>query len=391
LVECLSSPQPVFFRRENEEAFFVRTGNGTQPLRPSEILAYLERRQTDPQPVVPLFAKEGQRLGQYAIDERIGAGAVGVVYRGHHALLHRPTAIKLLDPNRADEKALGRFEREVQLTSQLNHPNTIAIYDYGRTSEGVFYYVMEYLDGITLEELVNMHGPQPAGRVIHVLRQVCGALAEAHELGLIHRDIKPANIMINYRGGLYDFVKLLDFGLVKAVDASEQVALTAAGAITGTPLYLAPEAIEGSRSLDARSDLYALGAVGYFLLAGTPVFAGQSLMEVCMKHAHTAPSPPSKKRGESISEDLETIILKCLEKDPALRPQSARDLNRSLASCRATAEWTEEQAAAWWHEEYHKAPAAPAAPRERPSVQEHTTVSSQYDTDDLGPARKRGE
>ena len=278
-VQCLRSSQPVFLRRDNDELFCVRTGNGSQPLKPSEILAYLEQRQADTSgPAVPAASK-GRRLGQYTIDRKIGTGAMGVVYRGHHAMLHRPAAIKMLDTTMTDEQTIARFEREVQLTSQLNHPNTIAIYDYGRTAEGVFYYVMEYLDGITLQDLVQQYGPQPEARVIQMLQQICGSLGEAHGVGLIHRDIKPANMMINDRGGLYDFVKLLDFGLVKPLDTGDETALTVAGAVTGTPMYMSPELVERSDEVDARSDLYSLGAVGYFLLAGQPVFEAKSIIE----------------------------------------------------------------------------------------------------------------
>jgi serine/threonine protein kinase len=353
-VQCLPSPQPVFLTRDNDETFFVRSGNGTQPLKPSEILAYLGQR-TEPRPSVRLFAQKGERLGQYAIDEKIGAGTMGVVYRGHHALLHRPTAIKLLDPARANDKTIARFEREVQLTSQLNHPNTIAIYDYGRTSEGAFYYVMEYLDGITLDELVKKHDPLPEGRIIHILQQVCGSLAEAHALGLIHRDIKPANIMLNHRGGIYDVVKLLDFGLVKSVDAEQEIALTAPGAIAGTPLYISPEAVQQPDRIDARSDIYSLGALGYYLLAGWPVFTGESVIEICMKHVNRQPSPPSESRGESIAEDLERLILECLEKNPARRPQSAREVLKALSACAAAGRWTQDQAAEWWRAEIPQA------------------------------------
>ena len=181
------------------------------------------------------------KLGQYALEEKIGEGGMGSVYRGRHAMLRRPTAIKLLEPSKTTDVSIERFEREVQHTSQLNHPNTITIYDYGRTDEGVFYYAMEYLQGMSLQSLVEDFGPQPDGRVIHILLQVCGSLVEAHSQGLIHRDIKPANIMLTERGGVRDFVKLLDFGLVKAVDTRKQRSLTAADAITGTPLYLPPE------------------------------------------------------------------------------------------------------------------------------------------------------
>lgn len=291
---------------------------------------------------------EARQLGQYALEEKIGEGGMGVVYRGRHAMMQRPTAVKLLDPQRTTEAAVARFEREVRLSCQLNHPNTIAIYDYGRTPEGVFYYAMELLDGVDLEALVERDGPQPEGRVVPILRQVCGSLQEAHALGLIHRDIKPANIMVNFRGGQFDVVKLLDFGLVKAVDARKESTLTAAGSLTGTPMYLSPEAIEDPERVDARSDLYAVGAVGYFLLSGQPVFDGASVVEICMKHVNQPP-PSLASRGVVVSDELEALILSCLEKNPALRPQSAAEIIDRLDAC-PVAPWTRRDAADWWRQ-----------------------------------------
>ena len=248
-------------------------------------------------------------------------------------MLRRPTAVKLIDPDKTTDVSIARFEREVQLTSQLNHPNTIAIYDYGRTPEGVFYYAMELLDGLTLQTLVERFGPQPEQRVVNILKQVCGSLIEAHAAGLIHRDIKPANIMINRRGGIYDFVKLLDFGLVKAVDGPRQSTVTVAPGLTGTPLYMSPEAIEKGWTVDARSDIYALGAVGYFLLTGKPVFEGDNVVEICMRHVDTPPLPPSVRLRRPVSADLESLILRCLAKSPAERPQSALELRHLLEQC----------------------------------------------------------
>ncbi|HWB09007.1 MAG TPA: serine/threonine protein kinase [Pirellulales bacterium] len=295
-------------------------------------------------------AIEARQLGQYSLEEKIGAGGMGVVYRGRHAMLRRPTAIKLLDADKTTEQAISRFEREVHLTSQLNHPNTIAIYDYGRTPEGVFYYAMEYLDGINLDELVRRHGPLPEGRVIAILRQICGSRGEAHGIGLIHRDIKPANIVLCQRGGQYDVVKVLDFGLVKAIDAERQTTLTSAGAIAGTPHYLAPEAIEGDDRLDARSDLYAVGAVGYFLLTGTPVFQGKSVAEVCMQQVYAEPERPSSRVGRTVSQELESLIMACLAKDPGQRPGSAEELAERLAECPLAGTWSRADATAWWRE-----------------------------------------
>jgi eukaryotic-like serine/threonine-protein kinase len=290
-----------------------------------------------------------RQVGQYTLDEKIGEGGMGVVYRARHALLRRPTAIKLLQPGRAGLANLRRFEREVQQTARLSHPNTVAIYDYGRTPDGVFYYAMELLDGVTLDELVKSGGPLPPARVIHVLRQACGALAEAHGLGLVHRDIKPANILLTERAGELDVVKVVDFGLVRHIDAGgAEVTATAANVLTGTPLYMAPEAIRSEDAVDGRSDLYALGAVGYFLLTGLPVFEAQTLVEVCAHHLHTAPVPPSQRTRARIPADLEGLILRCLAKSPDERPATARALRDALERCADAGGWSAEEAARWW-------------------------------------------
>ncbi len=293
-----------------------------------------------------LTAIELKRLGQYTLEEKLGEGGMGVVYRARHAMLHRPTAVKFLDAAKTNEKTIARFEREVQLTGQLNHPNTIAIYDYGRTPEGVFYYAMEYLDGINLENLIDWHGLQPEGRVIHILKQVCGSLAEAHGVGLIHRDIKPANILLNARGGLFDFVKLLDFGLVKT---TEHAALaTQGGGIVGTPLYMSPEACQSPDNIDARSDLYAVGAVGYFLLTGTPLFDGESVLDILKAQAETMPEPISLRTTQSVSPELETLLMRCLAKSPADRPASAQEIMDALNELPTKDSWTDANAHQWW-------------------------------------------
>jgi serine/threonine-protein kinase len=312
-------------------------------------------------------ADKVRRLGQYTLEEKIGAGGMGVVYRARHAMLRRPTAIKLLPPERAGEANLVRFEREVQLTSQLSHPNTIAIYDYGRTPDGVFYYAMEYLDGINLEELVRRHGRVPPGRVVAILQQVCGALAEAHARGLVHRDIKPANIILTERGGEPDVAKVVDFGLVKPlVPASAAETMTGTSTLTGTPLYMSPEAMMAPESGDPRSDLYALGAVGYFLLAGRPLFEGGSVAEIIGHHLHTQPPPLAQVTGGAVPADLEAIILRCLRKRPEDRPRDARALREELLRSRVSPPWTSQDAAAWWlrfresHSELPRRSAAPA-------------------------------
>ncbi len=291
---------------------------------------------------------KAKQLGQYSLDEKLGEGGMGVVYRGHHAMLRRPTAIKLLDIEKTTDEAVARFEREVQLTSQLNHPNTIAIYDYGRTPEGVFYYAMELLEGINLDDLVKKFGVLPESRVLFLMSQIAGSLSEAHSLGVVHRDVKPANIFLTHRGGVYDFIKLLDFGLVKAVDGREQASLTSANAMAGTPMYLSPEGINSPEKVDARSDLYAFGAVAFYLLTGTPVFEGESVIEICMKHTREQPETPSQRLGKPVSEDLEKIIMQCLEKDPAQRPQSAAEIVQKLSKCQLGETWTIQDASIWW-------------------------------------------
>jgi eukaryotic-like serine/threonine-protein kinase len=290
-----------------------------------------------------------RRLGQYTLEEKIGAGGMGIVYRASHAMLRRPTAIKLLPPDRAGEANIQRFEREVQMTAELSHPNTITIYDYGRTPDGIFYYAMEFLDGITLEDLVRRIGALPPGRVVHILRQVCRALAEAHERGLLHRDIKPANIFLTERGGEPDVVKVLDFGLVKPIATdSPEVTMSTTIVLTGTPLYMPPEALTSPHAGDVRSDLYAVGAVGYYLLTGRPVFEAASIAEVLALHIQTPPEPPSQRVAAPVPADLEAIIMRCLSKGVDGRPASARVLDGELKQCVSAGSWTTDDAALWW-------------------------------------------
>jgi hypothetical protein len=293
-------------------------------------------------------AVAAKQVGQYELLEKLGQGAMGVVYKGRHAMLRRPTAIKLLDLEKINPGSIARFEREVQITCQLNNPNTIAIYDYGRTPEGVFYYAMEFLDGINLETLVNQAGSQPEARVIHLLLQICGSLYEAHSKGLVHRDIKPANIMLNRRGGLSDVIKVLDFGLVKAIDEKKQAGMTAANSLTGTPLYISPEGINAPALVDARSDIYAVGATAYFLLTGHPPFVSSNLVDLLRMHVMDAPIAPSRRLGRPVSAELETAVLACLEKNPANRPQTARDVASLLRKCPEYGRWTVDDGDAWW-------------------------------------------
>ena len=291
-----------------------------------------------------------EQLGQYSLDRLIGRGGCGAVYQAHHRLLRRPVAVKLLDSLRVDGETLERFEREVQLTSNLTHPNTVSIYDYGRTPSGVFYYAMEYLEGISLEELVGRFGAQPPGRVIHILRQVCGSLAEAHGVGLAHRDIKPPNILLTCRGGVPDIVKLVDFGLVEPIQAGSQAHAPPDGVVAGTPLYLPRERIQQPSVVDVRSDLYSLGAVGYFLLTGRPIFDVETVAEIFWHQVHTVPRTPSAVMGRAVPPDLERILMQCLAKDSADRPQSAAALAEALARCEAAEAWTESLARSWWKE-----------------------------------------
>jgi eukaryotic-like serine/threonine-protein kinase len=303
--------------------------------------------------------REARRLGQYTLEQKLGEGGMGVVYRARHAMLRRPTAIKLLPPEKAGDAAIERFEREVQLTARLSHPNTVAVFDYGRTPDGIFYYAMEYLDGVDLHTLVRADGPQPPARVVHVLRQVASALAEAHGVGLIHRDVKPENVILCERGGIPDVAKVVDFGLVRDLERSSS--LSRADVVQGTPLYLSPEAIAAPDSVGGQSDLYALGAVGYFLLTGQHVFDGATLVEVCAHHLHTRPVPPSQRLGQSLPGGLEALLLACLEKEKARRPPSASVLQKQLAALARELEWSEDEARAWWQRWRARAAAEPKA------------------------------
>jgi len=294
--------------------------------------------------------REARQLGQYTLTERIGAGGMGVVYRARHAMLRRPTAVKVLPPDKMGELNLRRFEREVQLTSQLTHPNTISIYDYGRTADGLFYYAMEYLDGFTLTELVEVGGPLPPARVASLMRQVAGSIHEAHQIGLIHRDIKPDNIVVCERGGMFDVVKVLDFGLVKDIRASGDPALSQVNAIIGTPHYMSPEAITLPSSVGVPSDIYSLGATLYYILVGRQVFQARTLVEICSHHMMTPPEPPSSVLGHPVPERLERLVLDCLAKSAAERPSSAAALERVLSAVAETEPWTQDAAHAWWQE-----------------------------------------
>lgn len=289
-----------------------------------------------------------EKFGQYALIKKLGSGGMGTVYQAKHALLRRPTAVKVINPEVVSNAAVARFEREVQLMGELTHPNTVAIYDYGRTAKGIFYYAMEYLDGMNLEDFVMRYGPLPETRAVYILRQVCASLAEAHAAGMIHRDVKPANIILTSRGGQHDFVKVLDFGLAKPFSDDQRSDLTTADTLAGTPLYVSPEAVTRSDDLDARADVYALGALGYFLLTGVPVFTGTSATDICLKHVHDVPQSPTERIGQPFSPALEQLLLRCLAKSPSDRPADAAELLELLEACPIAGHWSASDAARWW-------------------------------------------
>ncbi|TNF47759.1 MAG: serine/threonine protein kinase [Deltaproteobacteria bacterium] len=292
---------------------------------------------------------ELRELGQYTLVEKIGEGGMGKVYKARHAMLRRPTVIKLIREDKLDEKALERFEQEVQLTSQLTHPNTISIYDYGHSPDGVFYYAMEYLSGITLDQLVRIEKQVPADRVIYILQKICGSLSEAHKQGLIHRDIKPGNVMLCQRGGTYDFVKVLDFGLVRQILSDNHETNHQFG-IMGTPGFIAPELLVLDRQVDARSDLYAVGALGFLMLTGQLVFSDKDVDTILHNIVNTEPPRPSEVTEVPIPEALDDLIHACLSRVPEERPASATELAEQLTRIILDTTWTEKEALSWWEE-----------------------------------------
>jgi eukaryotic-like serine/threonine-protein kinase len=290
-----------------------------------------------------------KQLGQYRLKQKLGSGGMGDVYLAEHQMLKRPCAVKVIRPDRAgDPKMLARFEREVRATAKLSHWNSIDIYDYGHTADGTFYYVMEFLPGHNVNEVVERYGPLPGGRVVFLMDQICGALAEAHGVGLIHRDIKPANIFCAYRGGVFDVAKLLDFGLAKPLSENKLDAqLTQEGAITGSPLFMSPEQAVGDSHVDGRSDIYSLGAVMYYMLTGQPPFAYENPFKAMVAHASEAVVPP-RHVNVDIPEALEEVVMRCLEKDPEHRFQDVPGLQRALRDVELSEPWSSDLAADWW-------------------------------------------
>ncbi len=288
------------------------------------------------------------QLGPYRLGRRLGWGGMGVVYEAQHALLRRPTAVKLVRGWAFDSQAVRRFEREAQVTSELSHPNTVALYDYGSTDDGTLYYAMELIDGLNLLELVRLGGPLPAARTAHLLRQIAASLAEAHVRGLVHRDIKPSNVMVSRTRGSEDLVKVLDFGLARRVDTTEM--LTAADSVLGTPQYLAPETIAGASRSGPEADVYAVGAVGYFLLTGAAPFDGPSVLAIVTAHLTKPPPAPSARSPEPVPAALENVILRCLSKSPADRYADGGALLEALDACPTTTGWTKRSAEEWWED-----------------------------------------
>jgi serine/threonine-protein kinase len=301
--------------------------------------------------------REAQEMGSYQLIEPLGSGGMGEVWRAKHRLLARDAAIKLIRPevlgvrNEAEVRlAMRRFEREAQATAQLSSPHSIQLFDFGVTQDETFYYVMELLSGRDLESLVREFGPLPANRVLYLMRQACHSLADAHARGLVHRDIKPANIYACRMGLEYDFVKVLDFGLVKlkaAAGAADTLATLDQGT-TGTPAYMAPEVILGQGDVDRRADVYSLGCVAYYLLTGQLVFEADTPMKMLVQHLHEKPVSPSQRTELPIPRELEELVMACLEKDPDKRPQDAAQLFRMAHECRTCEGWSQEHAAQWW-------------------------------------------
>ncbi|MEO9590833.1 serine/threonine protein kinase [Rhodopirellula bahusiensis] len=334
---------------------------------------------------------DGRRIGQYRILELLGVGGMGSVYRGRHEYLRRDVAIKVLEGERLSTRSVARFHREVQLTSTLRHPNTIAIYDFGQCSaatgesqignsrigeevdpEETFYYVMEYIDGVSLQQLIDYYGPQTPERTVHFLLQICGSISEAHSTGLIHRDIKPANILVSAHGGLWDHIKVLDFGLVKDIGGDSNLTLqegvTQADSMTGTPLYMAPETIRDPSAASPRADIYSIGSVGYALLTGRPIFEGDSVIDLCLKQLEQNPPRPEDRLQRRLPGDLQDILMRCLDRSASKRFKSVAECTAALESLPEAGRWTQARSVEWWANEFDQAARTQPGQTKNPTV-----------------------
>ena len=300
--------------------------------------------------------KRARELGSYTLEEKLGEGGMGEVWRARHRMLARPAAIKLIRPSVAadgrvgvSDEAIRRFEREAQVIARLRSPHTVELFDFGMADDGGFYYVMELLDGLDADALLRRFGPIPPERAVCLLRQLCHSLSEAHSCGLVHRDIKPANIYLCRYGEEYDFVKVLDFGIVRAIQQAADTSAIATGdnALQGTPAFISPEQALGA-DVDGRADIYATGCLAYWLLTGQLVFTANSAIGMLVQHAETPPTPPSVRTEQPIPRALDDLVLSCLAKDPAHRPQSARELSLRLAELDGASAWTQDRAREWW-------------------------------------------
>jgi serine/threonine-protein kinase len=344
----------MHFMERDISPIFAQMAPGNMPLQIADvagggaIIAAITAYMTSSIEKLRHEAADARKLGQYVLEEVIGEGGMGQVWRARHALLSRPTAVKVIRGDVGPVNA-ARFEREVHAAARLTHASSVAIYDFGVSEDGRVFYAMELLKGLTLEGMVKRDGPMPAERVVHLLSHVLGALEEAHVLGLVHRDVKPANIMVTKNGTEHDFAKLLDYGLVHLKQRGpDHRALTSAGTLTGTPLYMAPEQCMGEPPPDGRTDLYALGAVGYFLLTGEAPFLDVNPTNVMLAHIQKKPVPPSERSELGVPPDVEAIVMKALEKAPDARFATAAEMRAALRACRCFGEWTEARAAAWW-------------------------------------------
>jgi len=290
----------------------------------------------------------GRQFGNYVLEEKLKESSMGAIFRARHIRLRRPAAVKILRAERTNRESIAQFEQEVQLTSRLRHPNTVSIFDFGHTPDDLFYYAMELVEGLTLADLVKVDGRLPDGRVLSLLQQTCGSISEAHEMNLIHRDIKPENIMLSQRSNWPDHVTVLDFGLVTTVNTENSLPADIARGVVGTPLYMSPEAAQGRETICPRSDLYSIAAVGYYLLTGTPVFTGRTVLDVLHQHMRSTPLPPTERCDVQVSAELERLLMRCLQKNPADRPASALELAHALSRCVPCHPWSNSDANQWW-------------------------------------------